>query len=291
MAGAPRLNAARSYLAYDYGWNLLQGVLPRSVMFCEGDYDLFTLLYHREAEQRREDVDIVAAVFLDYDWYRETAHRLVPDVIPRAVTLREYTVRPVRPLVYTSQHAGGEGVLRAVGLTLRPPLGTSYGLEDSARLWRGMRFRGIWDGYARGPGSSRDVAGTYALQMARFGASARASDPALAGAAFLRAVRLPSDMPGRVLARYNFAQLMMSMQPGGKAARDQALRLAESQLNRIIEEAPGFPRSYLLLGNLKFLRGDIPGARAALEQALLALPVTGAEGERARVTALLQKLR
>jgi len=98
-------------------------------------------------------------------------------------------------------------------------------------------------------------------------------------------------MPGRVLARYNFAQLMLSMQPAGKAAREQALRLAESQLNQIVAEAPGFPRSYLLLGNLRFLRGDTAGARAALEQALLALPLTGAEGERARVTALLQRLR
>src|SRR6185503_16430658 len=160
----------------------------------------------------------------------------------------------------------------------------------SARVWRALRFRGIWDGYARGPGPARDVAASYALQMARFGQSVRAEDPALAGAAFLRAVRLPSDMPGRVLARYNFAQLMLQMQPAGSEGRRQALQLAESQLNKIVEEAPGFPRSYLLLGNLRFLRGDRAGARAALEQALLALPVTGAEGERAHVRGLLQKL-
>ncbi len=290
LVHGPRMDASRSYLSYDYGWNLLQGVHPKSVVFCEGDFDLFSLLYHHEVDRRREDVAVTAAVFLDYDWYRETAHRMLPDVIPREHKLAEYTVRPSRPLVYTSQHGGGDEVLRPVGLTLRPPLGTGYGLEDSARIWRALRFRGLWSTQTRGSPLAKRLVTTYSVQMARLGRAARGADPSLAGAAFLKAVRFPQDVRARVVNRYNLAQLLLQEPSPGKKDRRHQLGLAEEQLNRIIAEAPGYYRAYLLKGNIAFLRGDLTAARRLLRQALQALPAQGAEAERARVERILGEL-
>ncbi|MEK7476687.1 MAG: DUF2723 domain-containing protein [Candidatus Coatesbacteria bacterium] len=286
----PGLDESRYYVSYDYGWNLLEGAPPRAVVFCEGDFDLFALMYQNEVEERRSDVAVAAAVFLDYDWYRETVHRMLPDVVPRSHKLLEYTVRPVRPLLYTSQHAGGEGVLRPVGLTVRPPLGTGYGLEDSARNWRALRFRGIWDAYERGPALARSLITSYGTQMARLGQAARAGDPALAIAAMVKAGRLPQELVGRVYTRYTLAQYLMTVPAQSAEHRQRLLAAAEGELVKITAEAPGFWRAYLLLGNLAFLRGDRPAARRALELALSALPAAGAEPDRARVERLLRGL-
>jgi len=286
----PGLNESRYYVSYDYGWNLLEGAPEKAVIFCEGDFDLFALMYQHEVEERRPDVAVAAAVFLDYDWYRETVHRMLPDVVPRAHKILEYTVRPVRPLLYTSQHAGGEGVLRPVGLSLRPPLGTGYGLDDSARNWRALRFRGLWDAYDRGPALAKALITSYGTQMARLGQVARDGDPVLAIAALVKAGRLPQDLVGRVYTRYTLAQYLMSVPAQNAAHRERLMAAAEASLVKITAEAPGFWKAYLLLGNLAFLRGDRAAARRALETALSALPGTGAEAERARVERLLRGL-
>jgi hypothetical protein len=289
LAHGRRMDCSRYYLAYDYGWNLLQGLPKSSVIFCEGDFDLFSLMYHHEADDRRPDTTVMAAVFLDYDWYRETAHKMLPDMIPREHELLQYTVKPVRPLVYTSQHEGGEGVLKPVGLVLRPPLGERYGLEDSAAVWRALRFRGLWDTRERGA-KERDLAESYGKQMVRLAQSARDSDLPLAIIAFMKAVRMPIDKTERILARYGMAQLLLQMRPSGNEQRAYLLAAADRQLSAIIASAPAFHRAYVLKGNVAFLNGDRPAAREWLTKALEALPSAGVEAEKARIEGLLRGL-
>jgi tetratricopeptide (TPR) repeat protein len=173
---------------------------------------------------------------------------------------------------------------------LRPPLGTGYSLEDSARNWRSLRFRGLWDAYDRGPALARNLVTSYGTQMARLGEAARIDDPSLAIAALVKADRLPQDLYGRVTTRYALAQFLMSAPAENAQQRDRLLAAAEASLAKITAEAPGFWRAYLLLGNLAFLRGDKAAARRALETALSALPTAGAEAERARVERLLRGL-
>jgi len=285
-----RMDASRYYLSYDYGWNLLQGLPKSSVVFCEGDFDLFSLMYHHEAERRRPDVAVTAAVFLDYDWYRETAHRMLPDVIPREHELLQYTVKPVRPLVYTSQHEGEEGVLKPVGLVMRPPLGEGYGLMDSAAVWRSLRFRGLWSARDRGA-KERDLAESYGRQMGRLAQSARSSDIWLAIVALMKEIRMPLAKTELIMARYSLAQLVLQIPSSGKEQKERLLGVADRQLSEIIATAPAFHRAYMLKGNIAYLRGDRKAAREWLMKALEALPDNGTEAERTRIEGLLRGLK
>lgn len=285
---ARRLDASRYYVSYDYGWNLLLAAPRDAVVFAETDFDLFALLEHHGVERRRPDVTIAAAVFLDYDWYRETAHRILPDVIPREHEIGNYIVRPVRPLVYTSQHGGGEGVLRPVGLVMRPPLGAGFGLEDSARVWRALRFRGLWQ---RDPDRHRlaqDLHHSYGVQMLRLAGEARGADPDLAVRAYRKAARYPAKPAARIMVRYAAAQLILQRLPGPREARAAGLAAAAAELDAILAEEPRYWRAWLLRGNIRYMAGDRAGAKTALEQALALLPPD--HPERMRVTGLLRGL-
>ncbi len=287
LAGG-RLDASRYYVSYDYGWNLLQGAPKDAVMLAETDYDLFSLLEHHGVERRRPDITVAAAVFLDYDWYRETAHRVLPEVIPREHEIGEYVVKPVRPLVYTSERSGGDGVLRPVGLVMRPPLGAGFGLEDSARVWRALRFRGIWESDPDRYRLAQYLHISYGSQMLRFAAAARESDPALALVAYRKAARYPLEPAARLMARYAAAQLILGRLPATREARAAALASAAGELNAIIAEEPRFWRAHMLRGNILYLAGDRAGARESLNRALALLPPEAPD--HARIVKLLRGL-
>jgi len=273
---------SHSHLSTDYGWNILAGCPKNAVVFCEGDIDLFSLIYHHQVEGRRPDVAVVSAAFLDYPWYRETVHRQLPDMIPREANIGEYVVKPIRPLVYTAQHPGGEEVLRPVGLVLRPPLGEGWGLDDSARLWRNLRMRGLW---SPPPGSEwlvRFLTGAYALQLVRVGmVAAREGRAEMAVDCYREALLFPQELRERGLRRYVYASALLGLHKVDEAA---------VQLEQVVAEVPWFPRGWVLLANVDHISGDDGAARLHLERALSLLPEQGAEGERARVSGLLRNL-
>ncbi len=283
-----RLDASRYYVSADYGWNLLLAAPKDAVVFAETDFDLFALLEQHGVERRRPDVTVAAAVFLDYDWYRETAHRILPEVIPREHELGEYVVRPVRPLVYTSQHGGGEGVLKPVGLVMRPPLGAGFGLVDSARVWRALRFRGLWQRDPDRHRLAKDLHISYGVQMLRFAAEARDQDSDLAIRAYRKAARYPQEPMGRLMARYAAAQMTLARLPGPARERATALAEAARDLDAILAEEPRFWRAHMLKGNVLFMAGDRAGARESLNRALAILPPDAPD--RPKIVGLLRGL-
>ncbi len=242
----------------------------------------FCLALLEAVEGRRPDVAVVSAAFLDYPWYRETVHRQLPDMIPRDANMGEYVVKPLRPLVYTAQHPGGEEVLRPVGLVLRPPLGEGWGLDDSARLWRRLRMRGLW---SPPPGSEwlvRFLTGAYALQLVRLGmVAAREGRAEMALACYREALLFPQEARERGVRRYVYANALLARKQVNEAATQMELAMAE---------APWFARGWVLLANIDHIRGDDGAARLHLERALSLLPEQGAEAERAHVSGLLRRL-
>jgi hypothetical protein len=287
----PSHSRSQDHVSYDYGWNLLECSPRGSVVFCESDFDLFSLMYHRGTEDRRPDAAVAAAVFLDYDWYRETAHEQLPEVIPREHRLLEYVIRPGRPLAYTPQHPGGTDVLRPVGLVLRPPIGPGTDLEASAGAWRALRFRGLWRESGRRPRIAGPLVSSYALQMTRLAMEARTSDPLLAVLAFRKAVRFPQEPPERARVRYNFAQFLLQTRPPDPGLAARMVDAARRQLEMVLDDAPGYYRAHVLLGNVCFVMGDKRGAQQHLREALSLMPLAGTESERAKIGRLLESLR
>jgi tetratricopeptide (TPR) repeat protein len=278
-----KLDLSQSYLDYDYGVNILNSSPRDAVVLCEGDIDLFSLAYLREVELRRPDVGVVSAAFLDYDWYRETVHRQLPEMIPREFTIGEYSIKPLRPLVYTAQLAGGEEVVRPVGVVLRPPLGTGWGVDDSLRAWRGARMRGIWDPPAGATWLSRALASSYSLQMVRLATVAqREGRKKDVMDLYARALVLPAEARERGLRRYVYAQMLL---------QESRVLESEDQLLRAVEDVPWYPRVFVLLANVEFIKGDPGSARGHLLKALELLPAGDAGGERARIEGFLGKLR
>jgi len=277
-----KLDLSSSYIDYDYGVNILNSSPPNAVVFCEGDVDLFSLAYLREVEQRRPDVAVVSAAFLDYGWYRKTINRQLPDIIPREFTIGEYSIKPLRPLVYSALHPGGEEVLRPVGVVLRLPLGTGWSVDDSLRAWRASRMRGLWSPPAGATWLSRAMADTYSLQMVRLASVAqREGRNADMMSLYGRSIFLPQAERDRGLRRYMYAQMLLN---AGRVPE------AEEQLLRAVDEVPWFHQALVLLANVEYIKGESGLARGYLEKALELLPADGAGGERARIEGFLGKL-
>jgi len=278
-----KLSLSQSYLDYDYGVNILNSAPRDAVVFCEGDIDLFSLAYLREVAGFRPDVGVVSAAFLDYDWYRETVHRQLPDMIPRNFTVGEYSIKPVRPLVYTAQHTGGEEIMRPVGVILRLPLGGGYSTGDSRRAWRASRLRGLWNPPAGATWLSRAMAEAYPLQMVRLASVAmREGGNKEAMELYAGALALPQETRERGLRRYVYAQMLLQQKRVPEAADQLALASAE---------VPWFHRVFILLANVEYIMGDPGAARGHLLRALELLPPEGADAERSRIEGFLGKLR
>ena len=278
-----KLDLSRSYLNYDYGVNILNSTPRGAVVFCEGDIDLFSLAYLCEVDGKRPDVFVVSAAFLDYPWYRETVHRRLPEMIPREFTVGEYSIKPLKPLVYTAQHSGGEEIMHPVGVVLRLPLGTGWSVDDSMRAWRATRMRGLWDPPAGATWLSRAEADSYSLQLIRL-ASVALREGRKNGVMdlYARALVLPQEDRERGLRRYVYAQMLL---------QERRVPEAGDQLLRAVGEAPWFYRALVLLANVEYIKGDPGAARGYLLRALDLLPREGAEGERARIEGFLGKLR
>jgi tetratricopeptide (TPR) repeat protein len=60
-----------NYVAYYYGWNIINFLEPNAVLVTNGDNDTFPLWYLQEAEGIRKDVEVVNLSLLQINWYVE----------------------------------------------------------------------------------------------------------------------------------------------------------------------------------------------------------------------------
>lgn len=74
----PSLDLSADYTAHDYGVGALEAAAPGAVIISSSDAHTFALWYFRYAEGRREDVAILNAGLLQYDWYVENVRHLHP---------------------------------------------------------------------------------------------------------------------------------------------------------------------------------------------------------------------
>ena len=74
-------NLRSDFTVRDHYRELIESVPPKSVVMAKSEEDVFGLWYIRYADQRREDVLIVATPLVQYDWYWRDLHRLFPDRI------------------------------------------------------------------------------------------------------------------------------------------------------------------------------------------------------------------
>ena len=63
------VDRSQNYIAYDYGWNLLQSCQPNAICFTQGDNDTYPVWCLQQVYHVREDVKIVNLSLANTHWY------------------------------------------------------------------------------------------------------------------------------------------------------------------------------------------------------------------------------
>jgi tetratricopeptide (TPR) repeat protein len=95
------------WLAYDYGFNILNSCEEHAILFTGGDNDTFPLWYLQEVENQREDVSVVCLPLLNTPWYWKQL-RDKPNGLPLPHSDEDLARLGAVPLFQPTQFKAGE---------------------------------------------------------------------------------------------------------------------------------------------------------------------------------------
>jgi hypothetical protein len=94
-------NRTGHYVAWDYGYNLLQSVEQDAILFTNGDNDTFPLWYLQDVEGVRTDVRVVNLSLLNTSWYINQLRNHRPHgAKPVPISLTDGQIAQIRPMQF-----------------------------------------------------------------------------------------------------------------------------------------------------------------------------------------------
>jgi len=100
----PAVDVSKDFQARDFVDHAVLEIPPDSLVFVDGDRNIFALWYAQFALGQRQDMAVIAEGLLPFDWYVENLQQTYPFInVPEAVSLQPFdliTVNPDRVVCY-----------------------------------------------------------------------------------------------------------------------------------------------------------------------------------------------